>query len=81
LPAAARSWSVSATIADQDGEISPADQALLHLLHAGLKDDAIARNLDISERTLRRRITELTTRLGASSRFQAGAQAVRRGWL
>jgi DNA-binding CsgD family transcriptional regulator len=75
---------VFATTLDSDQvhpEITPADQALLHLLHAGLKDDAIARNLDIGERTLRRRVTALNERLGASSRFQAGAQAVRRGWL
>ena len=78
---AAPVFAAGVSSADIHPEISPADQALLHLLHAGLKDDAIARNLDISERTLRRRITELTTRLGASSRFQAGAQAVRRGWL
>jgi DNA-binding NarL/FixJ family response regulator len=62
-------------------DLLPADRSLLHLLNAGLKDEAILRQLGISERTLRRRINELTARLGATSRFQAGAQAVRRGWL
>lgn len=62
-------------------DVTEDEHALLHLLHAGLKDDAISRQLGISERTLRRRVTDLLTRLGATSRFQAGAQANRRGWL
>lgn len=62
-------------------ELSDADRALLHLLNAGLKDEAIARQLGLSQRTFRRRIADLTVRLGATSRFQAGAQALRRGWL
>ncbi len=66
---------------EEQPDLSEADRALLHLLHAGLKDETIARQLGLSERTLRRRITDLTTRLGATSRFQAGAQVVRRGWL
>ncbi|WP_420706755.1 hypothetical protein [Streptomyces sp. NRRL S-1824] len=41
----------------------------------------MAPQLGLSERTLRRRITDLTTRLGATSRFQAGVKAVRRGWF
>jgi DNA-binding CsgD family transcriptional regulator len=64
-----------------DPELSSEDHALLQLLNAGLKDEAIARQLDLSQRTLRRRIADLTKRLGASSRFQAGTQAMRRGWL
>ncbi|MGW2696782.1 helix-turn-helix domain-containing protein [Streptomyces sp. NPDC001296] len=66
---------------DDHPDLGEAERALLHLLHAGLKDETIARQLGLSERTLRRRITDLTVRLGATSRFQAGAQAVRRGWL
>ena len=62
-------------------DVTEADLSLLHLLNAGLKDETICRQLGVSERTLRRRITELSARLGATSRFQAGAQAVRRGWL
>ncbi|MFF7337117.1 LuxR C-terminal-related transcriptional regulator [Streptomyces sp. NPDC008163] len=62
-------------------DLSPAEQALLSLLNSGFKDEAIARQLGVSERTLRRRTAELVERLGATSRFQAGAQAVRRGWV
>ncbi|MFD9634225.1 LuxR C-terminal-related transcriptional regulator [Streptomyces violascens] len=57
------------------------DDALLAMLAAGLKDEAIARQLRISERSLRRRMSVLLGRLAATSRFQAGVQAVRRGWL
>jgi DNA-binding NarL/FixJ family response regulator len=64
-----------------DPEISPDDRALLQLLNAGLKDEAIARQLDLSQRTFRRRVAHLILRLGATSRFQAGTQAMRRGWL
>jgi DNA-binding CsgD family transcriptional regulator/DNA-binding MarR family transcriptional regulator len=62
-------------------EISETDRALLQLLNAGLKDEAIARQLEMSHRTLRRRIADLVKRLEATSRFQAGTQAMRRGWL
>jgi DNA-binding CsgD family transcriptional regulator len=62
-------------------EISDEDRTLLQLLNAGLKDDAIARQLDLSQRTYRRRVTDLMRRLGATSRFQAGTQAMRKGWL
>ena len=57
------------------------DRALLALLGSGAKDEAIARELGLSERTLRRRSADLMRRLGAANRFQAGVQAVRKGWL
>lgn len=56
-------------------------EALVQLLAAGAKDEQIARMLGISLRTVRRRIAVLLDDLGASSRFQAGAEAVRRGLL
>ncbi|MCJ0873473.1 hypothetical protein MTF69_29815 [Streptomyces sp. AP-93] len=46
-----------------------------------MKDDAIARSLGISSRTLRRIMMDLMYKLKADSRFQAGAHAVARGWL
>lgn len=54
---------------------------ILSLLAAGLTDAALARELGISERTAARRIAELHKILGATSRFQLGVQAVRRGWI
>jgi DNA-binding CsgD family transcriptional regulator len=54
---------------------------LLGLLAAGLTDDAIARELGVSERTVGRRVARLEEVLGAASRFQLGLQAARHGWL
>lgn len=54
---------------------------LLTNLAAGLTDQAIARDLDVSERTVRRRISQLQELLGAQTRFQLGVQASRHGWL
>lgn len=53
---------------------------LLHQLSRGAKDEQIARALGISLRTVRRRVAELMAELGVDSRFQAGVEAVRRGW-
>jgi DNA-binding CsgD family transcriptional regulator/DNA-binding transcriptional regulator YhcF (GntR family) len=57
------------------------DRMLLQMLTAGLKDQAIARQLDVSLRTARRRLAQLMTTTGATSRFQLALAAVRRGWL
>jgi DNA-binding NarL/FixJ family response regulator len=54
---------------------------LLGQLAAGAKDEQIARALGMSLRTVRRRVAEVTHELGAQSRFQAGVEAVRRGWV
>ncbi|WP_433435585.1 helix-turn-helix transcriptional regulator [Nonomuraea sp. CA-141351] len=62
---------------------SPADlpdPELFALLAAGLKDEAVARQLGVSLRTVHRRVSELMDRLGARTRFQAGLLAARRGW-
>lgn len=54
---------------------------LLDQLAAGAKDEQIARALGLSLRTVRRRVAEVLGELGADSRFQAGVEAARRGWL
>lgn len=62
-------------------DVDSSDRELLTLLITGLKDESIARHMGVSERTVRRRIAELLEHLDVTSRFQAGAEAVRRGWL
>lgn len=62
-------------------EPSGEDRLLLALLTAGSKDEAIARQLGWSVRTMRRRMSQLMSDLDASNRFQAGASAARRGWV
>ena len=54
---------------------------LLEQLVAGASDEQIARNLGLSLRTVRRRIAALMTDLGVDTRFQAGVEASRRGWI
>ena len=54
---------------------------LLRQLSQGAKDEQIARSLGISLRTVRRRMADLFEELGVESRFQAGVEAVRRGWI
>ncbi|WP_053205387.1 helix-turn-helix domain-containing protein [Jiangella muralis] len=56
------------------------DRQLVRLLAAGLTDNAIARQLGLSTRTMRRRTRRLFDQLEATNRFQAGIQAARRGW-
>lgn len=62
-------------------DLAPSDERLLTLLAAGVKDDAIARQLAISTRTVSRRVAELMDALQARTRFQAGIQAARRSWV
>jgi DNA-binding CsgD family transcriptional regulator len=61
----------------------PTDQerALLALLLDGSTDYQAGRQLGISTRTVGRMASTLMRRLGARSRFQAGALAVVRGWV
>ncbi len=54
---------------------------LLEQLVDGAKDEQIARALGLSLRTVRRRIAALMEELAVESRFQAGVEAVRRGWI
>ncbi len=55
--------------------------SLLRQLAAGAKDEQIARTLGLSLRTVRRRVADLLIELGVDTRFQAGVEAARRGWL
>lgn len=63
------------------GDLPDDDRQLIQLLAAGLTDNAIARQLGLSTRTMRRRTRKLFDDLEATNRFQAGIQAARRGWL
>ncbi|GLW53527.1 TrmB family transcriptional regulator [Kitasatospora phosalacinea] len=62
-------------------ELDPKDRELLAMMAAGAKDAAIARSLGITQRTMTRRIAQLMGELNAQTRFQAGLQAAKRGWL
>ncbi|MFE9310648.1 hypothetical protein ACIQCF_23520 [Streptomyces sp. NPDC088353] len=53
----------------------------LALLHVGLTDAAIARQLGMGHRTVQRRLHALMMEVGAATRFQLGRHAARSGWL
>ena len=61
--------------------LTDSDRDLLGLLAAGTTDETIARTLGWSVRTVRRHIHRIMTLTGAETRFQAGMQASRRGWV
>ncbi|NUT43121.1 MAG: hypothetical protein HOV86_24350 [Thermoactinospora sp.] len=61
---------------DDDGQ-----DEVLRALDDGLTDDRAAARLHLSKRTFARRVAGVMERLNANSRFQAGAEAVRRGWI
>lgn len=64
-----------------DGNPDAEHRQILELLMLGAKDETIGRQLGISLRTVRRRVADLMADLGATTRFQAGMEAVRRGLL
>lgn len=63
------------------GGLTERERELLTLLSLGSTDESAAARMDISVRTVRRTVAGIMDRLGARSRFQAGAQAADRGWL
>jgi DNA-binding CsgD family transcriptional regulator len=66
---------------DADRNCTAAELSVLRMLATGAKDEAVARQLGLSVRTVRRCIADLMTRVDASSRFELGVRAVAEGWL
>ncbi|CRK56197.1 regulatory protein [Alloactinosynnema sp. L-07] len=62
-------------------DLTDEDRQVLAHMASGGTDDGAARMLGVSVRHLRRRIARLMDRLDAGSRFEAGAEAARRGWI
>lgn len=65
---------------DESG-LSAQEREVLRSLYRGMTDESIAKRLGVSPRTARRVANDMMERLGARSRFQAGALAVQHGWL
>lgn len=64
-----------------DGDAEARDVRLLELLALGFKDEAIARQLGVGLRTVRRRVAALMDEHGVDTRFQLGLALGRRGLL
>lgn len=59
----------------------PSDRLLLSLLLAGLTDQAVATQLDVSVRTVQRRVHDLIALAGVQTRVQLVWEAGKRGWI
>ena len=60
---------------------SATSRQLLQMLASGATDESAARRLGLSTRTVRRLMSDFMVQTGATSRFQAGVEAARRGLL
>ncbi|MEU2422721.1 LuxR C-terminal-related transcriptional regulator [Streptomyces sp. NPDC007851] len=76
-----RPASPSATAERQGGALHSRTRDILRLMSAGMKDDAIARALRLSRRTVQTHISDLGRQLGARTRFQIALLAQERGWF
>jgi DNA-binding CsgD family transcriptional regulator len=61
--------------------LTPFERYLVTLLAAGLKDEAMAAQTHLSVRTIRRHVASILDKLDVTTRFAAGAQAAKRGWV
>jgi DNA-binding CsgD family transcriptional regulator len=77
----AQSRNTPPTTAENAGSLTDQERSVVRMLAVGLKDEKIARSLGVSLRTVTRIVCELSQRVGADSRFQAGVQAARMGWV
>lgn len=67
--------------AGDNGGVSARDHELLALMVAGMKDEDIAAHLDVTVRTIGRRVAQLMHAVGARTRFQLGWHVGRRDWV
>ncbi len=78
-------WKQGTPVSRSDAHPSDAPQSrnevVLRLLAKGLTDDAVARRIGVSVRTVRNDVASAMSVLEARSRFQAGVLAARRGLI
>lgn len=76
-------WSMATPMPGAGGagqeSLDERDRTILQLMAAGSSDARIARQLDVSQRTIERRVRVIMGQLDAESRFQAGVLAVAHG--
>lgn len=71
-----RLWASSSMV---DDSVDTSSERLVELMQAGLKDEAIARVLGVSLRTVRRRIAALMDECDVETRFQLAVKLTERG--
>lgn len=62
-------------------ELDRRDRTILTMLAAGATDQTVARRVQVSQRTVERRIRALMDELDAKTRFQAGVRAAKRALI
>jgi DNA-binding NarL/FixJ family response regulator len=62
-------------------ELTAAQWRILRLMAAGMSDGALAAAADSTVKTVRSHIAAILLVLGVPTRFAAGVEAARRGWL
>jgi DNA-binding NarL/FixJ family response regulator len=65
--------------AQHDSGLSEQDIRVLELIAQGATNEEIARETHWSERTVKREVEQIVSKLGARNRAQAVAEAIRRG--
>jgi len=67
--------------ARQQSDLSEEELGMLELIAKGATTREIGAQMNWSERTVKRRVEEIMASLGAKSRAEAVAQAIKRGWI
>ncbi|MDX1010184.1 response regulator transcription factor [Sinorhizobium medicae] len=70
---------VAAQQIQRENGLTTQEVRVLHLLAKGSRSQDIAAELAMTEITVKRKVQEITIKLGASNRVQAVAEAIRRG--
>jgi DNA-binding CsgD family transcriptional regulator len=76
-------WRDGRAVADPDvpQDFTATEISILRMLASGAKDEAVARRLGVSVRTVRRTVADLMARMHAESRFELGVRTARSGLL
>jgi DNA-binding CsgD family transcriptional regulator len=74
-------WAAATPWAPASEQPDEFERSILQRLVSGLTDDAVAHQLGVSARTVRRYVNMLMARVGARSRFELGFRAAEFGWL
>ncbi|QKW09056.1 response regulator transcription factor [Streptomyces sp. NA04227] len=80
-----RCWATATPFTENPREgaspLGERERELVRLLSSGSTDEAAARKLGVSKRTIRRMNSQLMERLGARSRFEAAVLMAQQGWI
>ncbi|MCX9192692.1 TrmB family transcriptional regulator [Carbonactinospora thermoautotrophica] len=69
------------TVTEGEARLSDVDLRLISLMRAGLTDEAIAKQLGQSKRTVLRRVRRLMDLTRTDTRFQLGYKVAENGWI